>query len=99
MIVKGLEDRIKTIIIKQEIEGVMQEIPFDKVIGQSIYKMEVDDIYTFREIINPRTNKPYKSKALLRTNDGWIVVKHSMEELQKFKEFLHKKIEIKGFKK
>lgn len=99
MIIKGLDDRIKTVILKQEIDGVIQEIPVDKVVGEDVYLIEIDDVYTFRELISPKTNKPYKNKALLRTVDGWIKVKHSMEELQRFKQTLHKKIEIKGFRK
>lgn len=99
MIVKGLEDRIQTVIVEQEVDGSIQQIPIDKVVGQNIYKIEVDEICMFREMINPRTNKPFKSKCLLRTVDGWIVVKHTMKQLQDFKKNLHQKIEIKGFRK
>lgn len=99
MIIKGLDDRIKTVIIEQEIDGSIQQIPVDKVVGEDIYLIELDDISHFRELISPKTNKPYKTKSLLRTMDGWIKVKHSIKELQEFKKILHKKVEIKGFRK
>jgi hypothetical protein len=99
MILKALEDRVKTFIVKQEIEGQVHEVPVDKVVGQNISLIEVEEVYMFKQLINPRTNKPFKGRCLLRTMDGWMIVKHSFEELQKIKQNLHKKIEIKGFRK
>lgn len=99
MIIKTLHERVKTIYIPQEIDGEIQKIPVDKVVGYNICRFETDVIFEFAEINNPRTNKPYKSRSYLSTPQGYIVVKHSFDELLKFKKDLHQRIEIKGFLK
>ena len=99
MIIKTLQERVKTIIVKQEVEGVMQEFPVEKVVGYNIARLETDNVLEFAEWINPRTNSPYKSKAYLITPQGFVMVKHSFKELQKFKSDLHRRVEVKGFKR
>jgi len=59
-------------------------------------RIEVQEILEFCEIINEKTKKPYKSKCLLRTLDGWLPVKHSFEQLMEMKN-TPPRIIIKGF--
>lgn len=96
MLIKGLEPNIKTIEAFDE-----NNVPYviEKIIGYNSYKLEVDNIQMFREVLHPKTKKPYKKRSYLFTQEGWILVNHSMDELQKFKEQLHKIVKIKGFGK
>lgn len=99
MTIKALEERVKTVIVEQEVDGVIQQIPVEKVIGYNICRIEIDNISTFKEWVNPRTNKPFKGRSLLVVPEGVIMVKHSFNQLQQFKSDLHRRIEIKGFMK
>jgi len=62
-------------------ETITLEIP-----GKFIVKrVEIQEVLEFSEIINERTNKPYKTRCLLRTIEGWLPVKHSFEQLMEMK--------------
>ena len=82
MIIKALEQTF-TIKNSQDENGepITLEIP-----GKFIVKrVEILEVLEFSEIINERTNKPYKTRCLLRTIDGWLPVKHSFEQLMEMK--------------
>lgn len=97
MVVTVLKEKIKTVIIEQEVDGQMQQFPVDKVIGYNKCKLEVDDISTFMEDVSTKTQKIYKNRCLLRMYDGWVIVNHSFKELQNMKSLLHRKVNVKGF--
>jgi hypothetical protein len=82
MIVKALE---QTFIIKASKddngEPITLEIP-----GKYVVKrVEIQEVLEFCEIINEKTKKPYKTRCLLRTIDGWLPVKHTFEQLMEMK--------------
>ena len=82
MIIKALE-QLFTIkdSTNESGEPITLEIP-----GKFIVKrVEIQEVLEFSEIINERTNKPYKTRCLLRTIDGWLPVKHSFEQLMEMK--------------
>ena len=82
MIIKALEQTVTFKESKDENgEPITLEIP-----GKYIVKrVEIQEVVEFAEIINERTNKPYKTRCLLRTIDGWLPVKHSFEQLTEMK--------------
>jgi hypothetical protein len=82
MIIKALEQTFTIKDSKDENgEPITLEIP-----GKYIVKrVEIHEIMEFSELINERTNKPYKTRCLLRTIDGWLPVKHSFEQLMEMK--------------
>lgn len=96
MIVKFLEPKFvnKKVIVDSGDKEIIQ-IPD----GFYTVKMEVSDISTFREAINERTGKTYKTRSFLKIDEGWLLVKHSMDELSQMKKRIYNTIEIKGFRK
>ena len=96
MIVKFLEPKFvnKKVIVDSGDKEIIQ-IPN----GFYTVKMEVSDISTFREAINERTGKTYKTRSFLKIDEGWLLVKHSMDELSQMKKRIYNTIEIKGFRK
>jgi hypothetical protein len=93
MIIKALEQLVTFKDSTNENgEPVTLEIP-----GKFIVKrVEILEVVEFSEIINERTNKPYKTRCLLRTIDGWLPVKHSFEQLMEMKN-TPQRIIIRGF--
>ena len=93
MIVKTLEQIVTD---KPSVDADGKPITIE-VYGKVVVKrIEVQEILEFCEIINEKTKKPYKSKCLLRTLDGWLPVKHSFEQLMEMKN-TPPRIIIKGF--
>lgn len=89
MILKVIEPIYKK---KQISEDEIEEVYVKSVIK----KMEISEITEFCQMINDKSKKPYKDRCMLRTMDGWIIVKHSFDELSKLKDKPNR-IEIKGF--
>jgi hypothetical protein len=96
MIVKFLEP--KFIRKKITLESGDKEV-IDIPNGFYTVKMEVDNISTFREAINERTGKTYKTRSFLKIDEGWLLVKHSINELSQMKKQIYNTVEIKGFRK
>ena len=93
MIVKTLEQIVTD---KPSVDADGKPITIEVYGKVVVKKIEVQEILEFCEIINEKTKKPYKSKCLLRTIDGWLPVKHSFEQLMEMKN-TPSRIIIKGF--
>jgi hypothetical protein len=93
MIIKSLEQLFTVKNTKnEEGEPISIEVP-----GKFVVKrVEIHEVLEFCEIINEKTKKPYKTRCLLRTIDGWLPVKHSFEQLMEMKN-TPQRIIIKGF--
>lgn len=98
MVVTVLKEKLKTVVQEVNTPEGVQKIHVEKVVGHVRCKMETDDVSLFMEDCNKKYVL-YKKRCLLRTVDGWIVVNHSFDDLQKMKSILHKKVEIKGYAK
>jgi hypothetical protein len=82
MIIKALEQLVKIKNTEDE-NGQLVSI---EVPGKFVVKrVEIHEVLEFCEIINEKTKKPYKTRCLLRTLDGWLPVKHSFEQLMEMK--------------
>jgi hypothetical protein len=81
MILKVIENIFKPVKVKDE-SGA--EIIVDKLVGSKVTKMEYPSVISFKEMLNSKNNV-YKKRCMLNTEDGWIVVRHSWDELQQMK--------------